>query len=323
MLPEAPTHPIEDGTPDFGTYAGRCRDTDLRLAQRGVGRLRRAISEKRWQWFGAFDERIAIGGAIVDAGPFGNAFLWVFDRESEELLVDADLLVPARFVTVATEPADGVVARVDLPRRRLRVTRAGDGVAIDGRFGGVDLTLAVDASDHEATTAICPVTDRNAGVNVTQKETCLPTQGHVDADERLAFDGVAMLDYSHGHLARETNWRWAIGSCRTDDGVAVGFNLVEGFNDGLENAVWVAGEPRPVDAASFAFETDGTDGNCHVETTCGTVDATLVIEGQRREDIDIGVVASKYHQPLGHWKGTVAGRRIEGVGVTERHHAKW
>ena len=31
----------------------------LRLSDRGVGRVRRLLSEKRWQWFGAFDGTLA------------------------------------------------------------------------------------------------------------------------------------------------------------------------------------------------------------------------------------------------------------------------
>lgn len=319
MLSGAPTRPIDD-EPAFGTYVGRCTDTELRLDARGVGRLRRTFSEKRWQWFSAFDESIAVGGAIVDAGIFGTAFLWVFDRERASLVVDADVTVPSRLVAVSTQPANGVVASVSLPRRRLRVTRTNDALSVDGRFAGTDVSLVFDTAGRHELTAICPVENRTAGVNVTQKETCIPVRGTVDS-RRISrrLDGVGMLDYSHGLLARETTWKWAIGSCTAADGATVGFNVVDGFNDALENAVWIDGEPRSVDAATFSVSA----GQWHVRTDCGTVDVTLDVEGRRSENIDIGVIASRYDQPLGRWSGTVSEYDIDGVGVAEEHLARW
>ena len=64
---EEPDEPTVDSEPVFGTYAGACSDTNLCLGERGVGRLRRTVSEKRWQWFSAFDDCTAVGGALVDA----------------------------------------------------------------------------------------------------------------------------------------------------------------------------------------------------------------------------------------------------------------
>jgi hypothetical protein len=316
---DVPPSPVADDGPAFGTYAGRFEDSNLGLADRGVGWLGRLIAEKRWQWFAAFDDAVAVGGAVVDTGLVGTAFLWVVDRETGALLADADLVMPSPLVTVATRPASGVVARVDLPRRRLRITRTDEAVAVDARFAGVDVALAASTRDRTAVSAVCPVPGRDRGVNVTQKDTCIPFDGHVAADRRHAFDGVGALDYSHGLLARETTWRWAIGSCRTAAGLPVGFNLVSGFNDGLENAVWVDGDPEAVGTATV--EADGDVR--HVRTDCGTVDATLSVEAVREEDLDVGVIASQYVQPLGAWSGTVAGHRIEGVGVAERHRARW
>ncbi len=316
---DVPPLPVADDGPAFGTYAGRFTDTDLGLAERGVGRLRRALSEKRWQWFAAFDDAVAVGGAVVDAGLVGTAFLWVADRGTGELLVDADLVVPAPLVSVATEPASGVVARVDLPRRRLRVTRTGEAVAVDARFAGADVALAASTADREAVSAVCPVPDRDRGVNVTQKETGVPFEGHVAVDDTHDFDGVGALDYSHGLLARETTWRWAIGSCTAADGTPVGFNLASGFNDGLENAAWVDGDPEPVGEATIEADGDAW----RAESACGTVDVALAVEGSREEDLDVGLIASRYSQPFGNWSGTVAGHDVEGVGVAERHLARW
>lgn len=321
MLDPTPDLPIVDGTPAFGTYVGRCADVDLRLRERSVSRFRRYLSEKRWHWFSAVDGTVFVGGAIVDAGFFATAFLWVFDRHSGELLFDEDVVVPSSLVSVTTHPTVGVLARIGVPGYRLSLTRTDTQLQISGSFGGADIDLTMDTNDERAITAICPVEDREHGVNVTQKEVGLPATGVVTLDHEYALDGTGLIDYTHGLLARETHWNWAIGSGTTADDTAIGFNLVGEFNDGLENVVWVDGEPRAVGTALFR-DTDSTD-SWQVETACETVDLTLTIEGNRSQDLNLGVVRSEYHQPLGRWEGTVADYEISGLGVAEEHLSRW
>ena len=328
MLDSVPRAPARN-SPTFGTYAGRCGDT--RLSLDGVSRLRQYLSEKRWQWFAAFDDELAVGGAVVDAGFFGTMFCWVFDRAAGELLVDEDIVVPSPLVSVTTHPTVGHIAGVGLPGYRLEMHRQHDSLRVEGRIAGAELALDFAPDDRTAITAVCPVAGRTGGVNVTQKEPGVAVSGRVSldasGDERTlagadggerTLDGVGFLDYSHGLLARETRWDWAFAHAQAPDGTPVSFNLVAGFNDGLENVVWVDGEPRAVGAASL------TSGErWRVETACGTVDATLAVEGRREQHIDAGLVASRYDQPLGRWTGTVAGHDIEGVGVAEQHHTRW
>lgn len=325
VLNQVPGSPIIDGRPAFGTYAGRCGDTDLELRDRGVSRIRRAISEKRWQWFSAFDDHLAVGGAIVDAGVFGTAFLWVFDRERGELLVDGDIVVPTQLLWVSPHPTAGQIARIDLPRYRLEMNWVGEQLTIEASFAGASLSLAMQADDNRAITAICPVPERTDGVNVTQKEPSVPVSGAVSVEDgnrsisEREFDGVGFLDYSHGLLGRTTRWDWAFATCEAEDGTPVWFNLVDRFNEGYENVVWVDGEPRAVGKATLT----AGEKSWHVSTDCGTVDATLAVEGARSQDIDVGLIRSSYHQPLGYWSGTVAGHEITGVGVAEEHLTRW
>jgi hypothetical protein len=311
-LPTVPRAPVRE-TPAIGTYAGRCGDT--RLGSRGVSWLRRSLSEKRWQWFAAFDDDLAVGGAVVDAGFFATAFFWLFDRTARDLLVDADVVVPSPLVSVTTHPTVGHVASIDLPGYRLAMERTGATLSVAGRVAGTDIDLAVETDDRRAITAVCPVGNRTGGVNLTQKEPGVSVSGQVGEH---TLDGVGFLDYSHGLLARETRWDWAFGHAWDTDGTPVAFNLVDLFNAGRENVVWVDGDPRSVGSATL-----DRGEQWRVTTACGTVDATLAVEGRREQQIDIGVVASAYEQPLGRWTGTVAGRDIEGVGVAEQHRTRW
>ncbi len=317
---------MQEGEPRYGTYRGRIPDTDLALRERGVSRVCGCVSEKSWQWFAAFDEDVAVGGAVVDAGFFATAFLWVFDRRRGELVFDDSAVVPPQLVSVSSKPTDGEVAASRLPRRRLTMNRTDDVLFVEAAFAGCTVSLEFTVTDEAAVTAVASVAGREGGVNVTEKEAGCRVSGSVDVTGGLfgggdsySVDGEGFLDYSHGLHGRETSWRWAFAGLETEDGDSAAFNLVEGWNDGLENLVWLDGEIRTVEAA----ELDCSDRLWRVTTDCGTVDAALDVEGVRRHSVDIGVVSSKYTQPLGQWHGEVAGHEVEGVGVAEIHRTCW
>lgn len=310
---------MQNGEPAFGTYVGRCAETDFSGRTLGLARLRNRFEDMRWQWFTAIDDRYALGGAIVDAGLFGTAFLWVFDRDAGRMVCDEDIILPGPVVYVTTEPTRETLARVGVPRYHFDMTREADTVTVTAAFGGVDLSIDLSVDDGSAITAICPVEGRSRGFNLTQKETHVEASGHLDVagtSHTLADDATAFLDYSRGLTARETRWDWALASGTDESGTSLAFNLVDQFNDGLENVVWVDGAPEAVGKATL--ETDD-EGQWSVSTDCGTVDATLEIAGRRQRDIEAGILQSSYNQPLGRWKGTVDGHDFEGVGVAEVH----
>ncbi|MFD1588663.1 DUF2804 domain-containing protein [Halorientalis brevis] len=323
-LPQAPMRPVVDGRADYGTYAGACETTSL--ASLPVNRLRKLVQEKGWQWFCAIDDELAVGGAVVDAGLANQAFVWVLDRERNRLILDESRLLPPTTVQRADRPSERPRVGASFRDVTLAATEKDAGFMVAGQFGPVtlDLTLTHDAAGP--VTAICPVDDgRHPGVNVTQKSTCLSATGAIDWHGCThTFDGAdGMLDFTHGVLARDTRWRWAIGTGRTDDGTPIGFNLVDGFNSGLENAVWIGDDRRAVEAAAFSYDRRQPGASWAVETDDGAVDVELEPEAVRSEDLNLGLVVSRYAQPLGRWRGTVAGREVELVGVAESHHAKW
>ncbi|WP_136715275.1 DUF2804 domain-containing protein [Halorientalis salina] len=323
-LPQAPMRPVVDGRADFGTFAGACETTSL--SSLPVNRLRRYVQEKGWQWFCAVDDDLAVGGAVVDAGLANTAFVWVLDRTRGRLVADESRLLPPTTVRRADRPGERPRIGADFRDVTLGATERDSGFSVAGQFGPVTLDLSLTHDGPGPVTAICPVDEgRHPGVNVTQKSTCLSASGSVDWRGRShTFDGAdGMLDFSHGLLARDTRWRWAIATGTTADGTPIGFNLIDGFNSGLENAVWIGDERRAVDGASFTFDSRNPASTWTVETDDGVVDVRLDPEGVRSEDTNLGLVVSRYAQPLGTWRGTVGDHRVELVGVAETHHAKW
>jgi hypothetical protein len=354
-LPRAPRHPVgPDGRAVFGAFEGSCESTSLvpptappspvaavpgsganvlASALHGVGdagrkrlaRVARLAREKRWVWFGLADGRLAVSGAIVDLGYLGALFFWVFDREQKRLALDGTATVPPFLVTIGDRPGEGLRARARTHRGHLGIDWRHGTVELRGSVLGADLSVALAVSTRPVT-AVCPVRGEAEGVNVTQKATCLPVSGTVRWGGRVRSldNALGSLDYTHGLLPRETSWRWVCAWGRGPGGKPVGVNLVEGFNDGLENVVWLEGRPCPVGPARVVHDAARPGAPWRVTTVDGLVDLSLQVEAVRREDVDVGLAAVRFAQVFGGWSGRVGDLEVRGLsGVAEDHSSRW
>lgn len=329
-LGSAPATPVTSADIDFGTYRGSCATTDLGFESR-LRRLTRLRREKRWQRFWAADDAIALGGALIAAGPAGIASLWAFDRVERKMLVDSSSMLPPFVVRIDDNPTAATTATARFLDCRFAVGQRGDRRHVSSRLGETKFALGYEVPAAEPVTAVCPVdTGRKddsksvASVNITQKSACLPVSGWINAGDRshrLGEDAVGMLDYSHGLLGRKTVWRWAIASGYATDGTSVGFNVVDGFNEGLENVIWIDGSPRAIESAHTLFE---DDSEWRIETADGELSVALTTEGVRCQNVDFGPFDLQTRMPIGHWHGTIGDREIEDIyGVAEIHRARW
>jgi hypothetical protein len=327
--PHAPRHPVgPDGAACFGAFEGACESTSLGGAAERL-RLTRAlrlVREKRWVWFGVADARLSLGGAIVDLGYVGSIFLWVVDREAKRLVVDGSATVLPFLVEVGDRPGEGLIARARTHRGHLVIAWRHGTVEVRGAAMGAELSVAL-ATTPRALTAVCPVPGLGeGGVNVTQKATCLPASGTVRWGGKLRTldHALGSLDYTHGLLARDTSWRWAACWGRGPGGRPVAANLVSGFNDGLENAIWIDGRPRAVGLATFVHDPAHPTAPWRVTTADGQVDLSLRVEAIREEDVDLGVAASRFVQPIGAFSGRIGEFEVRNLaGVAEDHVARW
>lgn len=322
--PHAPHGP--QGAPLYGTYQGVCSTTSLdQVAARAqLGRARQLFARKRWQWFGAFGQEVAVGGALVDLGYAAQVFCWVFDRSSGVMLADVSHTLPSSSMFVTQATTSGVLARCKLFSSSLQITRHGHVTHVSGKLREIELALNLDDGPTTPMTAICPLP--GGRTNLTQKQAGLRASGWVRVDGQqleLGDEGVGLLDYSHGLLERSTSWLWGIGAGVREDGARVGFNFIEGFNAGFENVVWIDGEPRGVREVSFSFDERDPAKPWTITDSAGLIDLCLTPEGVRIEDIDLGLAASNYEQPLGRWTGRIGDASISALGVAERHFAKW
>jgi hypothetical protein len=327
-LPPAPRLPHAHGRPAFGAYQGHVERVtwDGLAPPHARGRLWRALHAKRWHYASIVGPRVIVAVAVVDTGYAANAFAYLFDRERHSLRAELSVMgLPVLSANVSERPGPGALTAFAVRGTFVRLERRRDvwDVVVRGARGfEVDATL--DALAGPPT--LCAIAEIPGGVaNCTHKSVGLPARGHAIAGGvTYELDGHSgALDHTSGLLARETSWRWASAS-RAD----LGLNLVMGFNGPVENAVWHEGRLYPVGAAEIVYDAASPLGAWRVRTEDGAVDLTFRPEGERRQDRDLIVAASRYVQPFGVFSGVirVGGRQVAVAdlpGVTEDHHARW
>lgn len=316
-----------DGPTSFGTYAGVLHSTNMNAVVKRArcNVITRTLREKRWQWFGVLDAQLAVGGAIIKSGYIAHMFLWVFDRQQQRMLLKLDRSMARHHAHVSDQPASGDLATCLLQGARLEMTQHDGYVHIFCDFAHVSLDLVLHTHQGSPATAVCSTP--KGGVNVTQKNAGIKAQGIVRVhNQEWTLDAHAqgLLDYTHGLMARKTSWRWAMGGGVDRAGIPIGFNLVSGFNQGLENVLWHDHELYTLPKVTFEYAPNDMQHPWFVKSKDGSVALKLDIEGMRSAHLNMKLIESRYVQPIGTWTGHIQDHIIERVaGVAEDHHAVW
>ncbi|MBV8656813.1 MAG: DUF2804 domain-containing protein [Burkholderiales bacterium] len=331
-LPQAPLAVVDtEGRPLAGRFAGRCAQIDWAALRGEWARSAwyRHFHHKRWQYVGIAAGRCFIGCAVVDVGWTNMAFAYVFDLERKSVVgsVSCDGL-PGLTAQLADVPAAGaeskfrlfgariVFSETEPGQFRLQVRGPG-GLAIDAELDGTSAAPWLFASNRV----------EGGTWHATHKSPSLVTRGVAHADgETYSLDGAhSGLDHSNGLLARDTRWLWA-----SAHGQGMGFNLQSGYFGDNENALWLDGRLIPLGAAQFEFDPNHTASPWRMRTEDQLLDLQFVPVGERREDRNLIVAASRYVQPVGHYTGWVRAsatdvpRPVSGLlGVAEHHESRW
>jgi hypothetical protein len=246
---------------------------------------------KRWRYVGAFCEEAMVCAGVVWIGPVRQVFWGVWDRERGRL--HERTRIAGR-------------ARVRLDAGRLQVH--------DG-----DTRIELLLQEEEGVETVCP---HGRGYVWTRKQAGIAATGTLglDGEPERPLQARAVVDDTAGYHARDTAWCWAAGVGQTSDGRPAAWNLVTGVNDpptGSERTVWVDGRPAEVGPVTFSAELDA------IGSAAGEL--RFAAEAQRRRRERLLVVASDYRQPFGTFSGTLPdGTELaRGLGVTERHVARW
>ena len=341
--PPVPDALINDqGTPEFGVYdrpftTVNLEDFDYRRVAPLPFRFfastaRRAI--KRWQYMGFASAEVVGGMAVVDVGYAHTAFVYVYNRGSQDLYEYSSVDVLRRKGRLSASSVTGVSQYVaGKTWIRMDNQEAPAARQISAHVPGA-LRLELQ-TDQAAVTPLCAVTRNGVhGYNYCHKEAGFPVSGFVEVSgerfELRGADAFGSLDWTAGCLARNTFWNWASAGGTLQDGRRLGINFVSGVNDRgfTENCYWLDGEPIKVDLVDFEYDSDAIlESPWRIRSNDGLVDLTFRADAERAEHINLGLVLSRFHQPFGRFEGRL---EIDGLahevalyGMVEEHQARW
>ena len=96
-----------------------------------------------------------------------------------------------------------------------------------------------------------------------------------------------------------------------------------------DSAMWLGGRVIDLGAVRFAYDPDDLLLPWRITDARGMVDLEFQPLGERREDLDLKLIVSQFHQPYGTFRGTLRTPLGESYqvtdvfGVTEQHFARW
>ncbi|MFO0548274.1 MAG: DUF2804 domain-containing protein [Polyangiaceae bacterium] len=327
-LEEAPSSLTDaSGEPRWGSFAGGLPVLDF--GRVGRGPLWRLTHHKRWSYVAIADENVFAGLAVVSVSYAATVLAFVLDRKRGELVFDASVMGPASATSFEDGGPGRRGARFGFGGTRISVGDERVVADLPGRAGR-GAHILVEATDAPRPTPIGAVVPIEGGFGNATEKRLVEVRGEILAgNRRWVLDrAVAGFDHTAGYLARHTAWRWAFGLGFTEDGHRIGFNLVEGFVGEAECGGWLDGALYPFGEGRFEFSEGSPLEPWRVRTTCGGVDLRFAPAGLHAEHKNLGVVKSKFIQPVGAFEGTIRfGERTVAVrglpGVTEHQDVLW
>lgn len=334
-LPPTPAAVLDEaGRPRCGRYAGPISRVDL-SRRAGRSRLLDGLRHKRWFYVLLTTERHMVAAAIVDLGYAANGFVYAASVDGGLLAQRASLTAPA-LVRVGEHPEAGCDARFLSPRLRIELRRPPGATAyrlqVESREISVDAVLETEGAPPPLV-AICDLAalGPGGGVNVTEKRALLRSAGVLRVGKQTLplDDALGGMDYTQGLLPRHTAWYWAFLLGRARDGAAVAVNLVSGWNGEAECGAWVDGALYPLAEAHIHGDRDNPLVPWRVQSRDGRLDLSLQPLGLFEQRQNLLVVRSRFLQPLGRYRGTLAlPRRAplqidSALGVAEDQDVLW
>jgi len=344
MVTPAPEHLVDaTGRPIRGVFEDLPRSANLEDARLpGHGRAWSRFRCKTWQHWAVISPEVFLGVAVVDTrylhttwcsvvqDPAGKSRHFEHAHKSPiaELRVADDLWDAHTTYRSAGYVVD-IHNHVDAGRHDLRVD-----VSARGRLPAVraELTVWHDPKRIQPLAVALPVGD---GVMYSAKFV-VPVEGVLKVGDReyglSAASAFAIADVHKAHYPRRTWWNWATFGGRDARGRLLGLNLTRNVHDdadGLnENGGWVDGRLTHYGPALFSFDRARPLEPWRIRTACGAVDLTFTPHGERTENVEAGIVASRFHQPWGTFRGTMRCDDedvvVDGlIGVCEDHEARW
>lgn len=306
----------------FGIYEDLIQNVDTSFFDtQGLIAKRRRTERKTWIFFGVYSPDLMAGFAIADAGMVATAFSYFYSLK-DGVFVEDKITVPLGF---ATDFNPNLESEWKLKNYSISTKNGVTKLEYNGKF-----KLIMEAVNNANGVSIVAPSNGNRPFNFTYKNQCVPVKVQINnggVNTYAVSGNYGSFDFTKGYPPRETIWNWfsCIGKTETDKPIAL--NIVDKFNNNMENILWLDKQKYVLSNATFSIQPPLDKNDWIIETTDGIISCHLTPSGARKENINALVMKSFFTQPFGRIDGTVT---INGVqekftayGVVEDHHAVW
>jgi hypothetical protein len=297
------------------------------MGMRVPGFLKRYLANQ-FHFAGIIGPEIMMGMAVVDLKYLANGFLYVYDRQTRELIEAKKLSLPHANIYIEPYP------------QRPNSVFLSDDLNIEiraGKIHAVAQEIQIDVTMNIRDIKPLRLCTRAGyrGWVYMQKTTPIPISGQVRYKGKtidVASPAYrALMDWTTGYMRRDTYWNWAATATTLADGKAFGLNLSCGVNETsfTENAFWIGEDMTKVDTVHFAFNNHNLYENWHITSFDKKVDLVFYPEAHRGELVNACFIKSRFTQLMGTFEGrlkTDQGSIVEisaCPGWAEDHYAKW
>jgi len=295
----------------------------------GVSSFFKKLLFNQFVFFGLTGPDVIIGIAVVDLKYLSNGFLYIYDRESGDISEANKTIVPvSRKIFISPTP-DHVSCGFSFGNLSISM----EGTKISAKSKEIEVNLTFDRS-RTAPLRICTKAGYRGWV-YTEKSSPINVTGEIIfKDRRIEISSpsyMGLMDWTAGYMRRQTFWNWAATAATLADGRSFGMNLSCGVNETsfTENAFWIDGQMTKVDTVAFEFNSENFYDQWQIKSLDEKIDLVFAGRQHREENINAGVVATKFTQLMGLFNGhlkTDTGEVVEikdCPGWAEDHYAKW
>lgn len=322
ILPKQSTL-IKDNTPiSFGIYDDLIENVDTTFFDtQGLLTKRRRTERKTWIFFGVYSPELIAGFAIVDAGMVATAFSYFYTKK-DGIFVEDKITVPLGF---ANDFNPDLNSSWKLKNYSIETKNGVMKLEYNGKY-----KMLIEAVNNSNGVSIVAPSKNKRPFNFTYKNQGVPVKVQINnggVNTYAVSGNFGSIDFTKGYPPRETTWNWfsCIGKTESDKPIAI--NIVDKFNNNMENILWLDGQKHILSDANFTMQKPLDKTDWIIETNDKILSCHLSPRGARTENINALVMKSNFTQPFGMIDGTVTingiTEKFTAYGVAEDHHAVW
>jgi hypothetical protein len=308
--------------PDFGKYLGYLPIDTSRWDGEGLFSLRRT-KRKSWIFASYLSEEFLVGFAIVDAGLVATAFAYIKNRRTGSFL-EEKMIKPFGF---SDNFSPDLYSVWNMSEGKKSWNFSGDKKMFHLDFKGEGFSIKANTENNlKGLSVLAP--SKNRPFHYTYKNMNLPSEIeiHFEGISRK-LKGAVSIDFSKGFPPREIYWNWASLIGVLPDGEKIAFNLIDRFNENLENAIWIKDQIYSLSEVTFQYKKPLSTYNTIIQSKVPGLNIVFSPEGRRFEDLDFIFYKSQFVQAFGTFEGELDFKgetmKIRGIGLLEEHSALW